>query len=501
MTLHEFSILWSAGLPIWIVTMGGLLCLSIDALASRKSYFLVYGTGVGVTALALYVAFRQWVTHVSFKQDLLLNDSLTQFFVFLVLGIGLLSLLNTYSYLGLVSSSSASNEPSLVDPVLPGAVVTLVLFSLVGMIFLFASDHLMVNFIGLETMSLALYILVGSRKKDLRSNEAAMKYYVLGSVASAILLFGIALIYASFSTFRLSELGDMTPNLPEILFPQMGVLFILVGILFKLSLVPFHFWVPDVYEGAPAPITGFMATSVKAAAFALLIRVLVTLNFLPTVTVTKILLVCVVLTLVVGNLGAIVQDNVKRMLAYSSIAHAGYLLLGLFVGYQNGKFDAETSSAVIFYLLGYSVMTLGAFAVLSLMIEKDKEVTQYSDLVGLGFQRPVVAALFSLFLVSLLGLPPTVGFVAKFNILSFAVKNGYVSLAILGVLTSLISAYYYLKPLVMMYFKGDAVSSKMKEVPLPLMLVLTFLAVSVLLLGVWPMEYLHMASLAAQALK
>ncbi len=491
MDLNTLKNLFYAGYPIWVLTAGGLLCLTINFIFTKRGGMLTFGAGILVLGYALYAAFQQWLNSNLANQDLLVTDKVTLFFICLVIFIGFLSLLNSYSYLKLHEK-------------IAGDMVTLILFSIVGMIFLFASDHLLVNFIGLETMSLAIYVMVGSNKKDIRSNEAAMKYYIMGSVASAVLLYGIALLYASCRTFRLSELAlfPMSPNL--VFLPRIAVILLLVGFLFKMAIVPFHFWVPDVYEGAPSPVTGFMATGVKAAAFALFIRLLTALNYLPTGKVSQILMVCVVLTLLVGNLGAIVQDNVKRMLAYSSISHAGYLLLGLLVGYKDGKFDAQVSSAVLFYLIGYSVMTLGAFAVLSLMVDDKKEATQYADLHGLGYARPVLAAFFSLFMLSLLGIPPTVGFAAKYNIFRFAVSNGYTGLAIFGILTSLISAYYYLRPLVMMYFRGEPENEPRffgATVPFPILFSLIFCALAVIYLGLRPDNYLHMAQLAADALK
>lgn len=487
--LNYLIALFQAGLPLWVLTIGGLVCLTVDSLWPKKGGPFVFGLGIATLVFCVNSAFQQWVGGQSYAQDLLVSDRVTLFFIFVVILVGLIHLLNSYSYL------KAHEKHS-------GEMVTLTLFCLVGMIFLFASDHLVVNFIGLETMSLALYVMVGSNRSDVRSNEAAMKYYVMGSVASALLLYGIVLLYGSFGTFRLAELSQVQlfPGLSFL--PRIAVGLMIGGFLFKLAIVPFHFWVPDVYEGAPTPVTGFMATGVKVAAFALFIRVLTALNYLPTETVQTVLTVCVILTLLVGNLAAIVQTNVKRMLAYSSIAHAGYLLLGLLVGFKDGKFDPEVSSAVLFYLLGYSFMTLGAFAVLSVMVDKKKEATQYTDLEGLGYTRPGLALAFSLFMISLLGIPPTVGFVAKFAVFSFAVKNGYIGLAVFGIITTLISAYYYLYPLVVMYFKKPTEQQiHFKEVPFTLMLSLVFCSVAVIYLGIKPMPYFKMAQIAAGAFR
>ena len=491
MELIYLKSLLQAGLPVWILTGGSLVCLLVDALFPKKGMKAIYALGAAVLVAALYAGFRQWLAQVSYTQDLFLGDGLTQFFVILVLFVGLMSLLNAYSYLKIRGNGKG---------VLPGAVVTLLLFSLIGMIFLFASDHLIVNFIGLEIMSLAIYILVGSNRRDVRSNEAAMKYFVMGSVASSLLLYGIALLYGSYGSFQLSELAKMSSVPTAIFLPKIALALVLAGALFKLAIAPFHFWAPDVYEGAPTPITGFMATGVKVAAFALLIRVLITLHPIPHNSIALLLTLCTVLTLLAGNLGAIVQDNVKRMLAYSSIAHAGYLLLGLVVGFHDGTFDPQVTQAVLFYLVGYSFMTLGAFAVLSGMVQDKKEATQFTDLTGLGFSRPWLAAAFSLFMISLLGIPGTVGFTAKYGIFSYAVNNGHIGLAVFGILTSLVSAYYYLRPLVVMYFRGES-DKKVGEIPLPLLASLTFCAVAVIYMGIFPMDYLKMASMAVSVFK
>lgn len=491
MDLVYLKSLLGAGLPVWILTGGALLCLALDAFFPKKGMKLIYSAGAVVLTAALYASTLQWRAHQSYAQDLFLGDPLTQFFVIVVLFVGLMSLLNSYSYLKVRGSGRG---------ILPGAVVTLILFSLIGMIFLFASDHLIVNFIGLEMMSLAIYVLVGSNRKDVRSNEAAMKYFVMGSVASSLLLYGIALLYGSYGSFQLSELGKIS-SIPTVIFlPKIAVAMVLVGVLFKIAAAPFHFWAPDVYEGAPTPITGFMATGVKVAAFAFFIRILVTLHPLPSDSIALVLTIGTVLTLLAGNLGAIVQDNVKRMLAYSSIAHAGYLLLGLATGFKDGAFDPQVTQAVLFYLVGYSFMTLGAFAVLCVMVQEKKEATQFSDLAGLGFSRPWLAAAFSLFMISLLGIPGTVGFAAKYGIFSYAVANGYIGLAVFGILTSLVSAYYYLRPLVVMYFRGSA-ENKFGEVPLPLLASLIFCSAAVIYLGIFPTKYLNMASMAVAVFK
>lgn len=496
MDIESLRSLLDVGMPIWILTGGALLCLLWDALFSRgpgASLFLIGGLTI---VFSMIVAFRQWISGISASPDLLLFDRLSHFFLVMILFVGLITLCNIYSYLKLKNHVGAISKS-----LLPGASVSLILFSLIGMTFLFASDHLIVNFVGLETMSLAIYILVGSNRKDVSSNEAAMKYYVMGSVASAILLYGIALLYGAYGSFRLIELAAFALEPTSVLLPKIGLGLVFAGIAFKMALVPFHFWVPDVYQGAPTPVTGFMSTGVKIAAFAFFIRVITSLNPIYGPAFIPILGGIVVATLTVGNVAAIAQDNVKRMLAYSSIAHAGYLFLGLLVGFKEGKFDPSALSAVLFYLMAYSFMTLGAFAVLSLMVREGKELTDFSDLTGMGSSHPVLAATFSLFMISLLGIPATAGFVAKYAVFSQAVSNGYVGLAVFAVLTTLVSAYYYLRPVVMMYFGNDEGEPSIFSVPFPLMISLMACAVAVLYLGIFPTDYFHMAQFAASVFK
>jgi len=474
MDLENLKQLLEVGIPIWILTGGALLCLILDACHFSKKDHWVFGVTVATLILSLYLSFQFWTEGIH-SQGILLMDRFTWFFVILIIFVTLLTALNLFEY-----AKSG------------GALYCLLLFALVGAIFLFASNHLLVNFIGLEILSLSLYILVGSNREDTKSNEAAMKYFVLGSVASAVLLYGIALIYGSHGSFDLGQItGEGHPAMTLI-----GGLMIIVGILFKLSIVPFHFWTPDVYEGAPTPITGYMATAVKIAAFAFFIRILTNFDFFPTEILKSVLGLAVILTLVVGNLGAIVQDNVKRMLAYSSIAHAGYALLGLLVAFGAGGFDEKMTSAVLFYLIGYSFMTLGAFAFLSLMVNQGAEQTDYGQLAGLGYRRPGLALLFSLFMISLIGIPPTVGFIAKYGIFRFAIQNGYIYLATLGLIMSVVSAYYYLRPVVYMYFREG--SGSIESVNFPVMITLIFCAVAVVVLGIFPMDYLQMAELASQ---
>jgi NADH-quinone oxidoreductase subunit N len=323
----------------------------------------------------------------------------------------------------------------------------LVLFVLAGGVLLTSFNNMAMLFLGIEILSLSLYVLAGSRKESLLSNESSFKYFLMGSFATGFLLMGIALVYGATGLFHLDRIGmfisSNSAHLPT--FFYVGVLLIIVGMAFKISAVPFHFWAPDVYEGAPTPITALMATLVKAAAFAALYRIL-SISF-PGVqgTYRHVLEVLTVATLVVANVTAVYQVNVKRMLAYSSVGHAGYLLLGLL---GTGPFVAST---LLYYLAAYSAATLTAFCIL---IEVERRGVPTVDAFnGLFKRNPFLAVVMTLALLSMAGIPPLSGFFAKYMVFSLAIFKGYLEVVIVAVITSLIGVFYYFKVIVAMYFK------------------------------------------------
>ncbi len=322
-----------------------------------------------------------------------------------------------------------------------GEFYALILFATVGMIVMAAANDLMVFFLGLETMSIAVYVLTGMWRANGRSSEASMKYFIMGAFATGFLLYGIALIYGATGSTNLTQISayllDQPTEWPVYLIG--GGFLLLIGFAFKVGAVPFHFWVPDVYEGAPTPVTGFMSVAVKAAAFAAWARILLyKLSPLDSDWVFPLWIIAIG-TMTLGNLLAITQPSVKRMLAYSSIAHAGYLLIPIVVGVEWGGLP------LLFYLLTYSFMTMGAFAVLSSMAEVDEPRDSYSDFAGLGFKRPFLALAMTLFMLSLAGFPPLAGFTGKFYVFRSAVLSGHLDLAIIGVLNSLLSVIFYLR--------------------------------------------------------
>jgi NADH-quinone oxidoreductase subunit N len=323
-------------------------------------------------------------------------------------------------------------------------------------------------------MSVAVYILTGMWRGSARSSEAAMKYFLMGAFATGFLLYGIALIYGATGSTNLNEISAnlVEPITQWPLFLTGGVLLLLIGFAFKVGAVPFHFWIPDVYEGAPTPVTGFMSVAVKAAAFAAWARILMHKLAPFDNDWAGPLWVMAIATMTLGNLLALSQASVKRMLAYSSIAHAGYLLIALIVGEEWG------GPPLLFYIATYTFMTLGAFTVLAGLTDTSGPRENYSDFAGLGFKRPFLAAAMSLFMLSLAGFPPLAGFTGKFYIFRSAVLAGHTSLAVIGVLNSLLSVLYYLRVIVAMYMEeGGVEGKKFRQSPY------LYIAVAVALLG------------------
>jgi len=331
----------------------------------------------------------------------------------------------------------------------------LTLNAAVGMLTVVWSNDLIITFVGIELFSLCLYILIAMSLEERLSKEAAFKYFVLGSFASALMLYGISFIYGTVGSTYIPDLIQATPNLlaTNRLF-LLGFVLLLTGISFKIGVFPFHAWAPDVYQGSPTPLTAFMATGVKAVSLAFLLRLVASQaftveRFWPFVDVLQWL---TVLTILIGNVGAFRQKSLKRMLAYSSIAHSGYIMIGIIAAGIGGA-GMLGATGVMFYVFAYAIMTVGAFGVLHMLeVRPDSDLTS-EDLRGLAAERPWLALLMTVLLLSLTGIPPTLGFFGKFFIFSAAVKQGLVWLAFWGVIGSVISVYYYLRPVVAMYME------------------------------------------------
>lgn len=367
-------------------------------------------------------------------------------------------------------------------------------FATMGMMVMANSTDLVVIFLGLEIMSVPLYVLAGFARRSLQSNEAGIKYFVMGAFASAFLLMGIAFIYGASGTTDLRRLvtdfGYVVSHSGTLLYA--GVALILVGFGFKVGMVPFHSWIPDVYQGAPTPVTAFFSVGPKAAGFAVLLRVFV-FGFAYVSMMAEVFWVLSVLTMTVGNLLALRQENIKRMLAYSSIAHAGYMTMAFAVG------GPDAVSAVIFYIVAYTCFNLGAFAILTMLETRTGCRSNFSELAGFSKAHPYLTTVMALFMLALAGFPPTVGFVGKFYIFSAAIKSGFIWLALIGVMNSFVSVYYYLRVVKVSYFD----SAPMPFMPVtftPSMLVILIVTVAGTLgLGFFPQQLLELSRAAVFA--
>jgi NADH-quinone oxidoreductase subunit N len=372
-----------------------------------------------------------------------------------------------------------------------GEYYALLLFSCAGMMIMASALDLLMIFIGLEILSISSYILCGIIQRDARSNESAMKYFLLGAFATGFLLYGIAMLYGATGSIQLREIHAALTKEAVYTNPYIwiGMALILVGFGFKIALVPFHMWTPDVYEGAPTPITAFLSTGPKAAGFAALARILVEGLSAAQAEWSQVLWVLAALTMTVGNVIAIQQTSMKRMLAYSSIAHAGYILAALVVAGPDGL------SAVLFYSLAYAFMNMGAFAILILASARGKERVNFSDYTGYGYVEPVMALAMFVFMLSLSGVPLTAGFTGKFQIFKAAIDQGYIWLAVIGVLNSVISVYYYLRIVVVMYMQPATKDSMTAAAPVsvPLYAAIGLSVLGVLYLGIFPSSVLEMS--------
>ena len=481
--------------PEFIVIAAAIAVLLVDALQANPSMdadtaddprsVTAWISVAGCAAAAAWIFASLWgegSTRVSFG-GLFIVDAFSLFFKEVILiGAGL-SLLLSDTWLRQQRMAS-------------GAAHALLLFSTVGMMYMVSAGDLVMLFLGLEVMSIPIYCLAASLRWDDRSVEAGVKYLVLGSFATAVLLFGMALLYA-FSGLEgggaSTQLADIHAALahhagPLPLYTFAGGLFAMVGLLFKISAAPFHLWTPDVYEGAPTCFTAYMSVAVKATAAAVILRVFGG-PALEAFGLTGLLWGVAALTMIVGNVMALVQDNVKRMLAYSSIAHGGYILVGVLAASPAGD------AAVLYYALAYTFGNIAAFGVLIHLSRQGHDVQTFDDLRGLGGRFPIVGLVMLIAMLSLIGIPPFAGFFAKFAIFKAAVSGGYIGLTVLALITSAISVGYYLRPLVVMYMKPEVGTPAPTPVIHPrLALGIAIATVAVVVLGLLPDRYLDWAA-------
>jgi NADH-quinone oxidoreductase subunit N len=372
----------------------------------------------------------------------------------------------------------------------------LVLLATVGMMFLAGAEDLIVLFLGLEVMSVAVYVLAGYDRRDPFSSEAALKYFLIGAFASGFLLYGIALAYGATGTTNLSLIGAQLAGRPIPLMAALGLGLLLIGMGFKISAVPFHMWAPDVYDGSPTPIAGFMATGVKAAAFAALVRVLMEAFPSALGLWQPVVAALAIASMAVGNLVALAQRSLKRMLAYSSIAHAGYMLVAVWTGTHPG------AGAVLLYLLAYGLTTLASFGFVAALGRGGERDVTYDDIAGLAASRPGIALGLSVCMLSLLGFPGTIGFIGKWYILTAAVSEGQFILPVILVLTSVLSAGYYLPVIMAMYMRPAPSADRYAGVGLSPTAtgVIAVSVAAVILFGFWPNELLELAGTSARTL-
>jgi NADH-quinone oxidoreductase subunit N len=470
--------------PELVLCLTGILLMVIEPFLGRARRTMLVSLAGGGAGLALAAILYPALHPGSAFGGLLRLDGFSIFFHALVGLVALLVVLGSSDYLER-------------ENIQHGEYYALVLFATAGMGVMASASELMTAFIGLEISSISTYILAGYRRDAPGSNEAAMKYFLLGSFATAFFLYGVALLYGGTGSTRLDQMMPTAlPGSAALL--RLGLALVLVGLGFKVAAAPFQLWAPDVYQGAPTPVTALMASGPKAAAFALLLRILISVEAAGALWFWA-LWISAVLTMFAGNLAALVQSNIKRMLAYSSIAHAGYVLVALTAAAASDQL-ALGAAAVLYYLAAYALMKLGAFVVVAQLGGASERRVEISDLAGLASQQPFTAALFSLFLLSLLGLPVTAGFLGKFYIFNAALASQLIWLAVLLAINSVIGAFYYLRVLVVMYMREPQQDSVRAQMPWAVTVVLLASAAGTLYLGLFPGRVMAFATEAARSL-
>jgi NADH-quinone oxidoreductase subunit N len=452
-------------LPVIVLSIFGMVIMVLDPLMDeQKSQQTLGAIGLSGAVTALLSCFFMAQSPGLAFWNMIRVDGFSVFFHVLVITIGIVLILTSFEYMA-------------VQKIRAGEYYGLILFGLVGMCLMSSAVELVLIFIALETSSISTYILAGFRRRSATSSESSLKYFLLGSFATAFFLYGIAMMFGATGSTNIDEISAAlnSGNVPVLAYVAVALMFI--GIGFKVAAAPFHIWTPDVYEGAPAPVVGFMSTAPKAAAFAVLLRVLFETN-----APGRFWLVWIsaVISMTLGNVAALVQDNVKRLLAYSSIAHAGYILVAFAAKPELG------APAVMFYTAAYAAMNVGAFAVVSHFANAGERYVTMSDYAGLGRKSPILAGALGIFLISLIGIPITGGFFAKFYVFSAALQSGLVWLTIIGVVNSAIGAYYYLRLIVVMYMREPKEDVPLLPVSFPLGAAIGIALAATIYLGVLP---------------
>ncbi len=467
--------------PLLIIVFASLLVLILEVFLRRENKNYLAYLSLSFLVICGFVCIKFWNKDYSYFDGNLFLDNLSLFFIFILVLATAFVILLSMKYISLQDTNY-------------GEFYALLLLALSGVVIMVSSIDLLVIFLGLEVLSISSYALAGLRIKDEKSSEAAIKYFLLGSFATAFLVYGLALLYGSSGSTNIITIINVFGSETSLsLMALIGLGLVIVSFGFKIAVVPFHMWTPDVYEGAPTPITAFFSVVPKAAGFAILLRIFfpywkVALN---SQAIFWLLWIISALTMVVGNLVALRQTNLKRILAYSSIAHAGYLLVAIL---------AQDNSSLVFYLTVYLFMNIGAFAAVIALSKKGKEYLELEDYAGIGFKYPWIGITFSIFLFSLAGFPPTGGFLAKFYIFVAAVRQGLVPLVIIGVLASLISVFYYLRIIVYMYMREPSKEIEIAVENPALFLVLFLCLYGVIQLGLFPRNILILINQAVSSL-
>lgn len=445
---------------------------------TRRGKAISFELGISALLISLWLAVNQWDMNVSGFFGMVTRDNFSTLYNFIFILSGIITLLISRSYM----RARKIERPEY---------YALILLSIFGMMVMASSFDLIIIFLGLEIMSMPLYVMAGLDRNNPKSNEAAIKYFIMGAFATGFLLYGIALVYGAAGTTDLRLVAanfiSLTQSSPWMLY--CGAALALVGFAFKVAAVPFHMWAPDVYQGAPTPVTAFFSVGPKAAGFAALMRIFL-YGFDQMESIEPVMWSLAVLTMVVGNILALHQSNIKRMLAYSSIAHAGYIFVALTVG---GK---SAMASGMYYLMAYMFFNLGAFVILTLLDSRAGTDSRLDEINGMSKKHPYLATLLALFMFSLAGFPPTAGFFAKFYIFAGAVREGYIWLAIIGVMASFVSVYYYLKVVVYSFFnKADRPFAQISLNPM-VIVALIITAAGALGLGIFPADWVKIAEAA-----
>ncbi len=465
-------------LPELVLSVFGILIMLVDPVLPPKSDKKKLGLIALVGVLAgLAATCLQAQNYGDAFFGMVRVDAFSVFFHFVVLLIALVVILTSFDYLK-------------VQQIHSGEYYGLVLFGTVGMMLMSSAIELVLIFIALEISSISTYILAGFRRRTAESSEASLKYFLLGSFATAFFLYGVALVFGATGTTNVYGIARAIQTQPSLLV-YLAVALMFVGLGFKVASAPFHVWTPDVYEGSPAPVVALMSTGPKAAAFAVLLRVLFATGAPGWFWMVW---VSAALSMTLGNIGALVQQNIKRLLAYSSIAHAGYLLVAFAAAKQTGI------SAAIFYAASYAAMNVGAFSIVAHLSGRGERYVTLDDYSGLGRRSPLLAGILTIFLLSLIGIPITGGFFAKFYVFSAALQANLVGLTIIGVINSAIAAYYYLRVIVYMYMRDERTEAPVAPIPTGLGVGLAISLIATIYLGVLPGRVLDYALRGAQDL-